>query len=83
MRKNILSCKQVTKILNSEAKFPFGTRLKLNLHLLICQCCTDYKTQMKFISKEAKKIYDIKLNQQQELQLQKIKEQVIKNHSKY
>lgn len=62
----LMSCKQVTEILtNDDLELPKTQRLKLNLHLLVCQCCTDYKEQLEIISKTAKKIYPIELTARQ------------------
>jgi hypothetical protein len=47
----MLSCKEVTEIcsLEMEEPIPFGQRLGLGVHLLMCTGCTNYRQHLRVI----------------------------------
>lgn len=47
----MLTCKEATHLLSEaqDGKLPFAQRLQLELHLLFCKGCTNFKEQMAFL----------------------------------
>jgi hypothetical protein len=47
----MLSCNQTTHLLSEaqDRQLDFRERLALKMHLLICQGCSNYRTQMDFL----------------------------------
>lgn len=82
LRKNLLSCKQVTELLLEADKLDWKTKMKLQIHLFICQCCTDYKTQVEFVTIKSKKIYPSVLSDEEKDRAQKIQTEVLKRLKK-
>lgn len=56
MRKNMLSCEEVSHIIAEDHQLKSMAKIKLKMHLFICQKCLDYKKQIQFIEKNAKNI---------------------------
>jgi hypothetical protein len=65
LRKLMLTCEQISQILASDEKIPILKRIKLQSHLLICQCCKDYQTQIDLINTAAHKIAPPELSNEQ------------------
>lgn len=51
----MLSCKDVTEILNSEKKQYFTERDNPKIHLLICKYCSNYEKHSKLLKIEIKR----------------------------
>ncbi len=79
LRKNMLSCEQVTQLLEQD-QLSGSKRLKLKMHLLICQCCTDYKKQMSIITQESKKLTQQALTPEQKKRIKNSKFSVIEKY---
>jgi hypothetical protein len=49
----MLSCKEVTRIVSQglDRKLGLGERLRLRLHLAICDGCTNFRKQILFLRK--------------------------------
>ena len=77
LKKKMISCEEVSKILTSNQKMGFFKKVQLKMHVLICQHCTDYKHQMIFINKSAKKI-PLTLIKTNSNQIERSKEEVLK-----
>ena len=47
----MLSCKQVTRLVSQglDRELGFAERVKLRVHLAICDGCTNFRDQMKFL----------------------------------
>ncbi len=47
----MLSCKEATRLMSAaqERKLGVGERLQLELHLVICKGCANYRKQMDFL----------------------------------
>lgn len=47
----MLNCKEATHLLSEaqDRKLPAATRLRLEMHLLLCKGCTNFKRQMDFL----------------------------------
>jgi hypothetical protein len=56
IKKSMLTCEEISLILASDKQIPILTKVKLKSHLLICQCCTDYKKQISLINSAAQRI---------------------------
>lgn len=82
MRKNMLSCQDVAFILSSEDDLSLPKRVKLKLHLMICQCCTDYETQLKIINQKAYKAIKLELTPEQEAKIKKSQEELVQKFTK-
>ncbi len=81
LRKNMLSCEQVTQLLEQD-HLSSSKKVKLRMHLLICQCCTDYKSQVDIISEESKKLTQKSLTQEQLNRVKKSKFSIIEKYKK-
>ena len=69
MRKGLMSCKEVAEILSGNTDLSKQYRFKLKMHLMICQCCTDYSEQLNIISTKSKKLKSLELTQEQKKQV--------------
>lgn len=49
----MLSCKEVTRMVSQglDRELGFGERLRLRIHLAICDGCTNFRKQMLFLRK--------------------------------
>lgn len=47
----MLSCREVTELLSAEQDGPLalGQRVQLRLHLAMCQGCSNFRKQMRFL----------------------------------
>jgi len=54
----ILSCKEVTHLVSQglDRHLGFGERVRLRLHLAICDGCTNFKRQMDFLRKAMQRL---------------------------
>jgi hypothetical protein len=53
----MLSCKEVTQLLSEaqDRKLTLPERIHLEMHLAICQGCTNFKSQMGFLREACKR----------------------------
>tara|TARA_Y100000590_G_C15094853_1_gene778960 strand:+ start:66 stop:383 length:318 start_codon:yes stop_codon:yes gene_type:complete len=77
LKKNVLRCSEVHKILASEPDLSFSGSLKLKFHILICQCCTDYSKQLKLIKNESKALGKVELTPEQKARVSKSRDQIL------
>lgn len=70
------SCQRVSEMLE-EQNLSLSDGVKLRMHLFICQCCTDYKSQLNFMSNEAKKLEKINLTDTQKEKILKSKSEIL------
>jgi hypothetical protein len=56
----MLSCKEVTHLLSEsqDRKLTVGERARLEMHLLICDGCTNFRKQMDFLRKACRSYVD-------------------------
>jgi hypothetical protein len=56
----MLSCKEVTRIVSQglDRNLGLGERLRLRLHLAICDGCTNFRKQMLFLRKVMGRLAD-------------------------
>lgn len=77
-RKHMLSCKEVLSLLNDQDQdHSFSKYMKLRMHLLICQCCTDYTDQMNIIEKQSQNLGKLQLTEDQINQINSSKTKVL------
>lgn len=52
----MLNCKQVSELSSRsmDSRLPWGKRMQMKLHLMMCKACQQYLEQLKFIQKSAK-----------------------------
>ncbi|MFT6630400.1 MAG: hypothetical protein ACJAS4_000336 [Bacteriovoracaceae bacterium] len=65
LRKRMMTCEEVSKILANNDKLSIPLIFKLKIHLFICQCCTDYSKQIKTIEEQTHKMGKVELTPQQ------------------
>lgn len=55
----MLSCKEVTRLLSEAEERPLGVRerVALRLHLLICDGCTNFRRQIIFLRRSARRYF--------------------------
>lgn len=78
----LLSCEEVSKILTMEEKAKLRNHPRVRFHILICQCCTDYKYQLEIIEKSSQKLKEFHLSTQQKDLINKSKQNLISRFSK-
>lgn len=78
LRKNMLTCKDVAFILATNPNLSLVKKLKLNMHIMICQSCLNYKKQLILIDKTTEKLNKIELTQEQKQLLENSKNEQIK-----
>jgi len=56
----ILNCKEVTRLVSQglDRHLGFGERLRLRLHLAICDGCANFRQQMLFLRKAMARLAD-------------------------
>jgi hypothetical protein len=56
----ILSCKEVTRLVSQglDRDLGFAERVKLRVHLAICDGCTHFRDQMKFLREAMARLAD-------------------------
>lgn len=79
LKKNVLRCSEVYEILARESELRLGEKVKLKLHILICQCCTDYSKQLKLIKSESQALGKIELTSEQKARISKSRDKVLDN----
>lgn len=77
MLSHLMSCEDVSKILVEKRSLPLKKNIRVKLHILICQCCTDYKHQLQIIEENSKKLGNLELTPEQKDQINKSKEQLL------
>lgn len=77
LRKNMLSCEDVSRILSNEDSHAGHSKIKLKIHLLICQCCTDYSAQINIIKEKTNELSQIKLTSEQEEKIKASKQKLL------
>ena len=79
VQKSLLSCKEVARILTEEHDSLSTVKIiKLKMHIMICQSCTDYKKQISIIEKNSKKLPQIYLDQETLEKVNKSKDDILK-----
>jgi predicted anti-sigma-YlaC factor YlaD len=60
VREMMLSCKQVTRLVSQglEREMSFTERVRLRVHLAICDGCTNFSQQIAFLRKATAKLAD-------------------------
>lgn len=79
LRKNLMTCEEVSKILANENSLSTSSTFKLKIHLFICQCCTDYSDQLKEIDAQAHKLSKIELTPQQKESVRKSQKKILES----
>ena len=56
----MLSCKEVTHLVSEELdrRLGFGERLRLRIHLLICDGCANFSRQLAFLRRAVRRLAD-------------------------
>ena len=56
----MLSCKEVTRLVSQglDRELGFAERVKVRVHLAICDGCTNFREQVAFLRKAAAKLAD-------------------------
>jgi hypothetical protein len=54
----MLSCKEVTRLVSQglDRRLGFGERLRLRVHLLICDGCSNFTRQMAFLRRAVQRL---------------------------
>ena len=79
LQKYAISCAEASKVLSENGdQLNIMLRLKLKMHVVICQNCTNYKTQLDIIHKTAKNIPIIELANSEVQQINDSKENIIR-----
>jgi hypothetical protein len=77
IRKNMLSCEEVSRILADEEGHNSASVFKLKMHLFICQCCTDYSKQLNVIDERSRALSKVSLSDEQKSMIKKSQEKAI------
>jgi hypothetical protein len=58
----MLSCKEVTRLVSQglDRRLGFAERVRLHLHLAICDGCTNFRKQLGFLREAATQLADTK-----------------------
>ena len=82
LRKKILTCEEISKLITNDEKLTLPTRMKINFHIFICKCCSDYRQQINIISKSARRIKSPTLTRNQISQISSNKDSIIQKYTK-
>jgi putative zinc finger protein len=56
----MISCKDASRLLSQamDTRLPLGSRVRLRLHLLICDACTNFSRQLRLLRRAIARLYD-------------------------
>ncbi len=83
LKKNLLTCQEVSEILAKKPDLKRGRKIKLKMHLMICNCCNDYLGQMNIIEKSSKDLNVLHLTSDQSKKVDQGKAQAKANLEKF
>lgn len=81
-RKNSLTCKQVSEIIACKPELSRLSKIKLHMHLFICQSCLNYKNELSTLEKAAGNLGELKLTDEQLKKLKISKTNIIDSVTK-
>lgn len=81
MKKHLLSCEEVSHIISEDQQLQTIKKIKLKMHIFICQKCLDYKKQIQFINKNSKIIKFHAINDDPQKKIEKSKSNLIDKYS--
>ena len=55
----IMTCEEAAQLLINDEGISNSRRLRLEIHVRLCECCVNYKKQLKFLSFKTKEIKDL------------------------
>lgn len=82
LRKNMLSCEEVSHIIAEDIKLKSLKKIKLKMHLFICQKCLDYERQIQFINKSTTKLSFSAVEDRLDDKIKESEKNLINNYSK-
>lgn len=55
----MLNCKEASELMsqNMDAGLPFGKRLSLQMHLMMCHGCSNFLRQIQFLQRAARRLH--------------------------
>ena len=56
----MISCKDASRLLSQamDTRLPLGSRVRLRVHLLICDACTNFSKQLALLRRAIGRLYD-------------------------
>jgi len=78
LKKRAMSCSEAAHRLSENDQINLAMKLKLKMHVMICQHCTDYETQLNIIHKTAKDIPKVDLADNEIKQINDSKNNIIR-----
>ncbi len=72
----LLSCKEIVRLISSDERLSLMRRAELRLHLMMCEHCGRYKSQLQTLARAAVRLLDRRI-QESEDDIKKIEEEVI------
>lgn len=82
LKKLIMSCQEVSQILATKPELTVKKKMFLKMHILICECCTNYSKELDMISKQTKIVSAPKLTEDQKLQIKNSQQELINRFKK-
>lgn len=76
-KKHALTCEQVSHIIALKTDLTTFKRLKLHMHLFICQKCLDYRDQLDFIDVQCEELKKVSTDQALQEHINNSKDDVI------
>lgn len=73
----MLKCKDISRIVSSENKVSWLTRLEIHFHLFICKHCHKFYKQIEILKLSSKKFITTKVDQIDEDQIRQIEDKII------
>lgn len=74
----MLTCKEVVKIVSSEDRPSWSRKLKVRIHLFICDHCRRYVKQLEHLGEGFRRVFQSTANSVQTEEIQRIEAEVIR-----
>lgn len=75
--RKLLSCEEISKILVEGENSPHRKSFRVKMHILICQCCTEYEKQLEIIEKNTQILKSMNLTEKQKEKISSSKAKVL------
>lgn len=79
---NMLSCKEVVKIMSSEDASVWRRRFNVRFHLWICHHCRKYARHIEILKSEFKKLFSSQTDKVDDLKLREVEGKIIRRLQK-
>lgn len=77
LKKKIMSCEEITKIMASDTEMPVSKKFWFKMHNFLCSCCSNYQDQFKIIKIQSHKLMTRELSNEEKERIKNSKKDII------